>query len=469
MTIPRGPEIRRAVAIVVAFCWLAACQPAPFGGQPRAQPASVRSEHFHVMYIGLPEPPAPLPDIGYLEKIAAGLETAYAAFVDRYGFDAPRVIADGGLMPVRVQEGLTPQAFRDKIHLPTSYDDTGIQNTTAHEFFHTIQAKMAPVASFHLNEGTATWAEDIVNAERDGRNTYAGSANIWLERPWTNINRYGFSLFFKYLTEQEGRPAAGVISIVDPRTESWGVEVMLEFFQGMQSARAADGIPEIAQSQWELTEVGITAVAGTDATMVDYYRRFLAAVYTKRLGDPFRNLMPSAGAGVTLPLALAPRWDFVEDEEADYLDPPFSRDGETLAKSAVLEIRNDLDPYANGTTGFTSFAQFELIRIGLDADVEQVYFEGIPAAGQVDVGFLSLVHYTRLDGSGDYVRTVPGPAMRAGNIVSLYGTDIGFPAAQFRAAHLLVMPFCWNPRLLPANAQSETGRFFHFKVVGDFP
>lgn len=419
------------------------------------------------MYLDLPEPPAPLPDIEYLEKIAEGLETAYSAYVDRYGFDAPRVIADGGLMPVRVQDGLTPQAFRDKIHLPTSYDDTGIENTTAHEFFHTIQARMVPMASFHFGEGTANWAQDTVNAEGDARNTHAGSTNAWLEQPWTNNNRYGFSLFFKYLTEQEGRPRAGVISSVDPRQESWGVEVMLEFFRGMQSAREADGIAEITQSQWERTEDGITAVAGNDATMVDTYRRFLAAVYTKRFGNPFRNLMPSAG--VSPSLSLVSPWDFVEDEEADYSDPPFSRDGDTLAEGATLEIRNDLTPYANGTTGFTSFAQFELIRIGLDADVEQIYFEGIFVAGQADVGYVSLVHYTRLDGSGDYVRIVPGPVARAGNIVSLYGSDIGFPATQFQASHLIVMPFCWNPRLLPPNDPSETGRLFHFKVVGALP
>lgn len=310
-----------------------------------------------------------------------------------------------------------------------------------------------------------------MNADYDNADYKVAAVNRWLSSLWTEPNAYPWSLFWKYYSEQEGRPSGGVALNPDVTAESWGVGAIVELLRELKLLYNGAGV---YQAPFAQVEAAFSQATVGNPDMLDYYGRFLVALYTKHLGDPFHNLPPDAlGSGV--PFDLTPRWDFVEDSLAGYNELTLSQDGTLLEKDQVLTFHNDQSAYANGEVGFIHFGQSEPIRVDVATDVVVVHFEGQHpaesfAAGKLeDVGFAGLVHYTRIDGTGNYIRVLEGLEQTSQLQFALYGNLIGYPYSEYRAKHIVIFPFSWNPELRSGTAQGATGRHYKFKLRGGPP
>lgn len=159
--------------------------------------------------------------------------------------------------------------------LAGGYNDSGagLGVSPGHELFHRIQYTYNPGGAAFLKyykEGSARWAEDIVNETYNRYNVEIAAyfANT-TESLFSDPHRYHTVTFWKYMTEQHGAV------LTEPQR---GVDAMIALWTNLVGAAVeADGFNAINTT--------ITGLGGV--SMQETYANFAVANYLKDLGNPY--------------------------------------------------------------------------------------------------------------------------------------------------------------------------------------
>ncbi|MBI2340957.1 MAG: hypothetical protein HYU99_11435 [Deltaproteobacteria bacterium] len=396
-------------------------------------------------------------DDSYVEQIETSLEASYAAFVDRYGFDAPY---NGGTITIYISADpmIVGTAYANGvIWLGTGFEGDDFYYIPAHELFHTIQYQYFTTADDYIMEGMAHWAEDVVDADYDDLNTYMNYPNYWIEDLWGNGGIRPFAIFWRYLSEQ-------LATLRFTSLPAFGTQAIRKLLEEFRTIEETEGR---YVDMGDMDTILPNLTGDTDMTMARFYKQFLVALYAKDLGNPFTN---GASAPVSYPLTkdellkhlpgdVVSPYDFVEDEEAGYPDLVLYSDGDLLSPDVSLSYTNTGVIYHSyySTDGFQYYGDAEPIRIEIDSDVTAVEFE--PSDIDDNIYYVMVVQYRGRRGGGKRIRVVDSLTDDASETVPIYSSD--YPSDDFNAKYLIVFPFTMDD-----DPSDETGNNFEFTVTG---
>lgn len=204
------------------------CDVDPAAEVPLADSVDVylyESEHFRLHYrLEGADSIAGAPGIASVESLAAGLESAYAAFRDTLGLPTAPPGEEGHPVPLqdcdlrslgralgwaqRICESLQPcVACRGNIGLHPRLPPSRRRGVAAHEYFHLVQYATGARADGWFLESTAEWAQRIANP---GDPSYAVLVFGWFALPWKCLweggldRAYGSALFWAFIEETRG-------------------------------------------------------------------------------------------------------------------------------------------------------------------------------------------------------------------------------------------------------------------------
>lgn len=385
---------------------------------------------------------ATAPDDTYVTQIGDVLETAYTSYVTSYGFSAPN---GGALVSVYIHDGVSGglASTSGYMELDDSLTDDSkhrLYYVPAHELFHLVQFEMFNSSYEVFTEGGARWAEDVVNADYDGYNTYTSNFG-WIENMAGVVTSYSFALFWRYMTEY----ISPMTATTDP---SYGTDVMLDlytYFNGMGAS-----IVHLDM------DAALSSLTGKRISMAAFYRGFLIAVFAKDLADPFAPPYSAASGN--------PKWDFLEDEEASYSDLEYYRDGDSLASGGSISYTNSGEYYSTtwsglGWDGFVSYGDAEYARINLDSALKQVTIT--PSnVDNANIYYAVAIQYEKVLGGKPAVRSINGiNASSAARTINIY--DGIYKSTRYRPQYLIVIPFTLDP-----DPYDGDGNNFSYSVTG---
>lgn len=386
---------------------------------------------------------AAVPDDAYVTSIGDVLETAYTSYVTSYGFAAPNGGSSVAVYIHTVSGANGSASTSGYIELdPDLTDDANhrLYYVPAHELFHLVQYEMFDTNYEVFTEGGARWAEDVVNADYDGYNTYTSNFG-WIGNMESVVTSYAFALFWRYMTDE-------MTAMTDTADPSYGTDVMIDFYTYLGSLGTSVVLSDM--------DGALTSLTGRSFSMATFYRDFLIAVFAKDLADPF--------APPYSPASGNPRWDFLEDEEASYSDLDYYRDGDSLASGGSVSYTNSGEYYSATWSslswdGFVSYGDAEYARVNLDAALTQITFT--PSnVDNANIYYAVAIQYEKISDGSAIVRSITGLSpSSAARAIDIYGGK--FTAAKYRPEYLVVIPFTLDP-----DPYDGDGNNFSYTVTG---